>query len=103
MSISMNLSDAQSILNNIAYLDINQPISEIPADCKPIARKFFKLKDGKTIDADVYLDRKCKFYAIIGEDGKPKYANAMTDIAVKNYASLARQAREAADGTAPNH
>ena len=94
LPFSVNLSDTESILTNIGYLDINKPITNIPPDCKPMGRKFFKLKGGKTIDADIYLNTQCKFYVIIGEDGKPLYANAMTEVALKNYANIAQQARQ---------
>ncbi len=94
MPFSLNQDEKPSIIQNIGFIDINRPVGSIPADCKPIGRKFYKINADVTYDADVYLSGKCRFYVFVGKDNKPMYANYMTDAAVQFYANTAQQAKQ---------
>jgi hypothetical protein len=94
LPFSLNQSEKSSIEQNIGFIDINSPVGAIPADCKPIGRKFFKINSDVTYDVDVYLSGNCKFYVFVDKKNKPLYANNMTKEAVIFYSNTAQQAKQ---------
>lgn len=92
LPISLNQSKPEAIRKNIMFIG-GAGVSGIPAGCRPMGRKFFA-GDGETIiEADMYLNPElgCAFY-IFHVDGKPKFANMMTQEAVNFYMNVFQQA-----------
>jgi hypothetical protein len=94
MNFSLNMTEKDAILQNIGFIDINAPMQHIPAECKPIGRKFFKLPNAEEYSVDVYLTSNCRFYVFVDKDNKPIFANKMTEQGIQYYINTAKQARQ---------
>jgi len=94
MDFSMSQNERPSIIENVRFIDLSKPLGQIPADCKPIGRKFFQIKGKVVYEVDIYLTPKCKFYVFVDKQNKPMYANYMTESGVNFYAQIAQQARQ---------
>lgn len=86
LPISVSQSEREAIMANVLFIDDTAP-SEIPASCKPIARKFYQYLDGSSLEADLYFSTDCIFY-VFWEDGRPKYAANITDKGKNFYAQI---------------
>jgi hypothetical protein len=84
LPFSLSQNEDPSIDQNILFTDFNRPIGKIPAGCKPIARKFFKIGGEFAYDVDVYFTNGCQFYVFV-KDNKPLYANYMTQEGINFY------------------
>lgn len=93
LPFSLSQNEDKSIKQNISFIDYARPLKHIPKNCKPIARKFYQIKGEIVYEADMYLDKDCKFYVFIDKSNKPIYANYMTEAGIKFYAGIAQQAR----------
>lgn len=83
-------SDADINLN-IMFIDITKPVGQLDQSCKPAARKFFQIKGKIVYDVDVYLSDKCNYYVFLDKDGKPVYANQMTETGRNFYNNIIKQ------------
>ena len=90
LPFSMNQSEKESIQANIAYIG-RAPVMDIPAHCKPIAREFFQIQGEIPIEADIYFTDPCYFYVFI-VDGKPAYANVMSETGISFFQNTINQA-----------
>lgn len=86
LPISVSQSEQEAIMANVLFIDDTAPV-KIPANCKPIARKFYQYLDGSSLEADLYFNTDCIFYVFL-EDGKPKYAANITDKGKNFYAQI---------------
>ena len=91
---SMSQSEKPSIQTNISYVG-REPVFEIPATCKPIARQFYQIQGEIVIEADVYYGDPCYFY-VFYENGKAVYANKMTTNGIGFFGNILNQAINAA-------
>ena len=87
LPFSLSQEEPPSIKQNILYIDYNKPLKNIPANCKPIARKFFKIGSEFAYDVDVYFSDGCYFYVFVKEN-KPLYANYMTQDGINFYQKM---------------
>lgn len=86
LPISVSQSEQEAIMANVMFIDDSAP-SEVPSNCKPIARKFYQYLDGSSLEADLYFSTDCIFYVFL-EGGKPKYAANITDKGKNFYAQI---------------
>ncbi len=93
---SMSQSEKQSIQTNISYIG-REPVFDIPASCKPIARSFFQIEGEIILEADIYYSEACYFYVFV-QDGKAKYANNMSQSGIGFYKNILAQAVNTAKG-----
>ncbi len=92
LPFSLSQSEDPSIDQNIAFIDVNNPLGTIPTGCKPDARKFFQIKGEIVYDVDVYITQNCKFYVFVDKNNKPIYANKMTQAGINFYENIIKQA-----------
>lgn len=90
LPFSLSQNEKSSIQQNILFIS-KEGLSEIPANCKPIARKFFKIKGSIILEADVYMDGNCSHF-IFFKDNKAVYANKMEKSGINFYNNLIEQA-----------
>jgi len=90
LPFSMSQDQQASIRTNVTYIgQIAQP--DIPAGCKPMARQVYGKKGEIFLEADIYFDANCQFYVFI-VNGKPKYANKMSEEGVNFFKAMISQA-----------
>lgn len=87
---SMSQSEKPSIQANISYIG-SEPVYDIPATCKPIARQFYQIQGEIVIEADVYYGEGCYFY-VFYQDGQAKYANMMSQNGIGFFGNILDQA-----------
>ena len=90
LPFSMNQAEKESVQANIAYIG-RSPVMGIPAHCKPIAREFFQIQGEIVIEADIYFTDPCYFYVFV-VDGKPSYANMMSETGRSFFQNTINQA-----------
>ncbi len=93
LPFSMNQNEPASIKTNLTYID-EAPVMRIPDGCKPMARQFYQVGGDIIFEADVYFNEQCTFYVFF-VDGKPKYANQMSESGRQFFTSMIRQAMKA--------
>lgn len=92
LPFSLSQNEKSSIQQNVMFIE-NNPVKERKAACKPMARKFFKVKGNIVWEADVYAMEPC-FYFVFYKDNKPVYANTMSVNGKKFYNNLIQQAAD---------
>ncbi len=86
LPFSMSQDEKESIQANLNYI-ATEPQEYIPNNCKPIARQMFHVGGDIVLECDVYLSDQCQFYVFV-ENEKPKYANKMTQEALKFFGTM---------------
>jgi hypothetical protein len=90
LPFSLSQNEKESIQQNILFID-RAGLDNIPQGCKPIARKFFKIKGNIVLEADVFMDNTCQHF-IFYKDNKAVYANKMAQSGINFYNNLIEQA-----------
>lgn len=90
LPFSLSQNEKESIQQNILFID-RAGVESIPSGCKPMARKFFKIKGNIVLEADVFIDQNCKHF-IFYKDNKAVYANKMAQSGINFYNNLIEQA-----------
>ena len=93
LPFSMSQDESASIQTNLTYIG-PEPVTEIPANCKIMARQFYQVGGDITIEADIYFSEGCHFY-IFYEKSKPIYANQMNETGIKFFNTMINQAMQA--------
>lgn len=99
LPFSMSQDEPKSIQTNMTYI-APELVYEIPSQCKPIARQFYQVGGDIILEADVYYSEDCYFYVFL-VDGKPQYANQMTDSGKFFFDNIIKQASQARKEGAP--
>lgn len=86
LPFSMSQDEQESIRANLNYI-ATIPQTNIPTDCKPIARQMFHIGGDIVLECDVYLSETCQFYVFV-ENEKPIYANKMTPDGLKFFSTM---------------
>lgn len=86
LPISVSQDEKESINSNIVFIK-NEAVSSIPANCKPIGRKFFNIKGETYLSADIYFGEGCAVYIFLDGE-KPVYANKMTEQGIIFYNNI---------------
>lgn len=92
-NFSLSQSEQAAIQTTLAAVGADAPT--IYDFCKPIGRIFFQVDGQNAEEADIYLSEQCLYYLWM-ENGKPAYANLMTENAVKFYANIFQQVQQGA-------
>jgi len=76
---------------NVAMIAVNSPINWKPG-CESLGREFFHVDGEIVMEAELYFteDGSCQAY-IFHENGKPAYANAVSDAGINFYNNLLKQ------------
>jgi hypothetical protein len=90
LPFSLSQDEKESIIQNMNFIS-REGVSNIPAGCKPMARKFFKVKGTIVWEAEVYMSDQCKHF-IFYKDNKAVYANKMAQSGINFYNNLIDQA-----------
>ena len=90
LPFSLSQNEKESIQQNIQFID-RAGVESIPSGCKPIARKFFKIKGNIVLEADVFMDQNCKHF-VFYKDNKAVYVNKMAQSGINFYNNLIDQA-----------
>jgi len=67
-------------------------------DCKPMGRIFFQEKGEILLEGDMYFQDHCRYFLFL-ENGKPKYAHAMTPAAVTFLNQIFARAQQSPYGS----
>lgn len=90
LPFSLSQDEKESIIQNMNFIS-REGVTNIPAACKPMARKFFKVKGTIVWEAEVYMSDQCKHF-IFYKDNKAVYANKMAQSGINFYNNLIDQA-----------
>jgi hypothetical protein len=90
-NFSMSQSDQAAIQTTLAAIGAEAPT--VYPECQAIGRIFFQIEGQNAAEADIYLSQQCMYYVWM-ENGKPAYANLMTENAVKFYANIFQQVQQ---------
>ena len=93
LPFSMNQTEQASIRTNAGYIG-REAKPYIPVDCKPIARQFYQTQGDIWLEADIYFTAECQFYVFF-VDGKPSYANVMSEAGKQFFGTMINQALDA--------
>ena len=93
-NFSLSQSEKEAIQATLVAIGADAPV--IDPSCQPIGRIFFQVDGQNAEEADIYLSSQQCLYYIWMEDGKPAYANVMTEQAVKFYANVFQQVQQGA-------
>jgi len=96
LPVSVSQTEEQAVMANILFADDAAP-DYIPKNCKPIGRKFYGMKDGTSIEADIYFTDGCLFYIFI-RDNEKVYANKLTDKVIAFYNQIIQAAIQGMQG-----
>jgi hypothetical protein len=67
-------------------------------DCRPMGRIFFQEKGEILLEGDMYFQDHCRYFLFL-ENGKPKYAHAMTPAAVTFLQQIFQRAQQSPYGS----
>jgi len=90
LPFSLSQNEKSSIQQNVLFAE-NVPVKERLASCKPMARKFFKIKGNIVWEADVFATPPCHYF-VFYKDNNPTYANKMSANGINFYNNLIEQA-----------
>lgn len=94
LPFSMNQTEQASIRTNLTYFS-QEAQPNIPSTCKsPFGRQFYGVGGDIIFEADIYLDENCAFYVFF-IDGKPKYANKMSEQGRAFFGTMIQKGLEA--------
>lgn len=93
-NFSLSQSEKAAIQTTLAAIGADAPT--IDSNCQPVGRIFFQVDGQNAEEADIYLSAPNCMYYIWMENGKPAYANMMTEKAVQFYASVFQQVQQGA-------
>ncbi len=79
LPVSMSQDDQASIRQTLTHVATNTPAYD--KSCKAIGRIFFQANGEPLTEAEIFFNQKCQYY-VFHEQGKPAYANAMTEAGV---------------------
>ncbi|MBT8233629.1 MAG: hypothetical protein HKO66_16940 [Saprospiraceae bacterium] len=96
LPFSMNQTEKPSIQANMTYIE-QAPQPNVPQGCTPAARQFYQVNGNIELEADIYFSEGCYFYVFI-IDGKPKYANKMSEAGKNFFNTMINKAKEATQG-----
>ena len=83
--ISMSQDDRASIRGALFFID---PIRIAPlGDCKPLGRISYMINGAIAAEADFYCEGECTYFVFM-ENGKPAYANAMSQNGIEFFQSI---------------
>lgn len=92
-NFSMSQSDPSAVRGNLSLLsDEVQP--NIPAECKPIGRKYYHIDGEIVAEAELYFSENCLFY-IYKNDNTTLYGNKLSPQGVNFYNNIIQQAGRA--------
>lgn len=93
LPFSMSQDEQASIQTNLTYIG-QGPVTEIPSNCKPMARQFYQVGGDIILEADIYYAEGCRFYIFL-VDGKETYANQMSEGGINFFERIIKQAMTA--------
>lgn len=96
LPFSMNQSDPASIATNLSFIS-NERASAFKAKCQPLGREIFQAKGEIILEADIYFTPQCMAYVFI-IDGKPAYANKISETGVNFYNNILTQVKVQSKG-----
>lgn len=94
LPFSMNHSKTADIQNSIRYISTS-PVNNTIPQCASIGRIFYQSKGEIIGEAEFHFnnEQNC-YYMIFLEEGKPKYANLLTETGVRNYSNIFAQVKK---------
>lgn len=92
LPLSMNQDGNQSLYLDLQYLS-SQPVTEIPANCKPMLRKIYLSKGEIIMEGDLYHGDGC-FFQVFIKDGAELYGNHLTPQGIEYIFQLLKQAEQ---------
>ncbi len=90
LSFSLSQNKQQDIRGMINTIDKEVPV--INPACQAIGRIFFVVDGRNAVEADMYFQDGCHYYVFM-ENGKPKYANNMTEAGVNFFTNVFNNVR----------
>jgi len=90
---SMSQSDPNAVRSNLALLS-DEVQANIPAECKPIGRKYYHINGEIVMEAELYFGENCFFY-IYKKDHTTLYGNKLSAQGVNFYNNIIQQAAKA--------
>ena len=88
-NFSMSQNEKNSIRTTLRHIAEQVPPSINPA-CKPMGRIFYQVDGRNALEGEFYLGEGCLYY-IFFKDGKPAYANLMTNTGVDFFRNILTQ------------
>lgn len=92
LPFSLSQNEKSSVQQNVLFAE-NTAVDQRMASCKPMARKFFKIKGNIVWEADVFAIEPC-YYFVFYKDNKATYANKMSSNGRNFYKNLIDQAAD---------
>lgn len=92
LNFSLSQDNVNSVKASIGFISTEIQKTK-PQGCNAIGRKFFQVNGEIAIEADVYFSKNCTFY-IFFVDGKPAYANKMTQEGYNFYGNIIKQGKK---------
>lgn len=91
LPFSVSQDSRSAVQANIAMISVNSPLNW-QAGCESLGREFFHVDGEIVMEAELYFteDGACRAY-IFYENGKPAYANAVSDAGINFYNNLLKQ------------
>lgn len=93
LNFSMSQSDPVAVKSNIALLS-DEAQTTIPAECKPLGRKYYHINGEIVVEAELYFSQNCLFY-IYKDDNTTLYGNKLSPAAINFYNNVIKQASTA--------
>jgi hypothetical protein len=97
LPFSLSQDTKADINSNIMFIS-NNPVGNVPVNCKPIGRKFYNIKGETYLAADIYFSNGCAFYIFL-EGEKPLYSAKFTKEGYNFYTQIVAQGAKAGQGT----
>ncbi|PHI19408.1 hypothetical protein CEQ90_12880 [Lewinellaceae bacterium SD302] len=91
LPISLNQSTQEQVRSTIAHISEKTPV--INPACKSVGRLFFQVKGKNVEEAEIYFENGCTYYVWL-ENGKPAYANTITQAGIDFYNNVYVQAQQ---------
>ncbi|CAH1002203.1 hypothetical protein LEM8419_03120 [Neolewinella maritima] len=92
LPISASQQNLGDIQQSLTYIASDAP--QIDPDCTPVGHVWFQAGPNRGEEADLYFSAGCVYY-LWYENGRPAYANALTEAGVVFYNNILRQAQQA--------
>ncbi|MEM8907351.1 MAG: hypothetical protein AAGD05_05845 [Bacteroidota bacterium] len=91
LPMSMSFDNQASIQRVLQHLIDKAPV--ITEDCKPTGRAYFQRQGEDMAVVEFYLHKDCNYFVFL-EDGKPKYANHLSQEGYEFYQNSIKQAMD---------
>ncbi len=87
LDFSMSQDNNASIRSFLGHINLKRTPA-VKSSCKPMGHVVFLKKGNPIIEADFFHSPGCYYFLFYDEQGKPLYANSMTDMGIRFFDDL---------------